>query len=32
MSITIQWNTPFLPDNHEEVRSVVIDVVADGGG
>jgi len=32
LSITIHWNTPFLPDNHEEVRSVVIDAVADGSG
>ena len=31
LSITIQWRTPQLPEIKEEIRSVVIDDIADGG-
>ena len=30
LSITIQWSTPQLPEIRKEIRSVVIDAVADG--
>ncbi len=32
LSITIHWSTPQLPEIRKEIRSVVIDAVADGGG
>ena len=32
LSITIHWSTPQLPEDQQEIRSVVIDAVADGSG
>ena len=32
LSITIQWSTPHPPDIQKEIRKVVIDTIADGGG
>jgi trehalose-phosphatase len=32
LSITIHWSTPQLPEIRKEIRSMVIDAVADGGG
>jgi len=32
LSITIHWSTPQLPEFQKEIRNLVIDTVADGGG